>query len=158
MELLSPFHLIVILAVVVLLFGGRKIPEVMRGMGEGIRSFKEGMKGDGSQPGGPAQGQHTAMVTLSASPNPATFGQPTTLTAAISPTPTGAALGTVSFFNGSTALGTASVNASGVAMLVANGLPAGALNLTAAYSGTANLGGAAGALALNVNSPAAVAG
>jgi sec-independent protein translocase protein TatA len=28
------------------LFGGRKIPEVMRGLGQGIREFKEGMKGD----------------------------------------------------------------------------------------------------------------
>ena len=48
----SPFHWLVVLAVVVLLFGGKKIPEVMRGLGEGIRSFKDGMRGD-SQP--PAQ-------------------------------------------------------------------------------------------------------
>ncbi|MGA7917900.1 MAG: twin-arginine translocase TatA/TatE family subunit [Candidatus Acidiferrales bacterium] len=45
MEALSPFHLIIILAVIVLLFGGKKIPEVMRGLGEGIRSFKDGMNG-----------------------------------------------------------------------------------------------------------------
>ena len=37
---------LIVLAVIVLLFGGRRIPEVMRGLGEGIRSFKEGMKGD----------------------------------------------------------------------------------------------------------------
>ena len=43
----SPFHWLIVLAVVVLLFGGKKIPEVMRGLGEGIRSFKEGMKGAG---------------------------------------------------------------------------------------------------------------
>ena len=43
----SPFHWLVVLAVVVLLFGGKKIPEVMRGLGEGIRSFKEGMRGAG---------------------------------------------------------------------------------------------------------------
>jgi sec-independent protein translocase protein TatA len=47
MEALSPFHLLVILAVIVLLFGGKKIPEVMRGLGEGIRSFKEGMHAPG---------------------------------------------------------------------------------------------------------------
>jgi sec-independent protein translocase protein TatA len=47
----SPFHWLIVLAIVVLLFGGKKIPEVMRGLGEGIRSFKEGMHGDGqSQP------------------------------------------------------------------------------------------------------------
>jgi len=153
---LSPFHLIIILAVVVLLFGGRKIPEVMKGMGEGIRSFKDGMRGEtgaNAQHAGPV----AAAVTLTASPNPATLGQPTTLTAIISPTPTGAALGTVSFFNGATLLGTGNVNASGVAMLVANGLPPGALSLTAAYSGTSNLSGSAAALALTVNSPAPVA-
>jgi TatA/E family protein of Tat protein translocase len=153
MELLSPFHLIIILAVVVLLFGGRKIPEVMRGMGEGIRSFKDGMRGDASGSSHSA----AATVTLTGAPNPSTVGQPTVLTATISPAPTGSQLGTVSFFNGATQLGTASVNASGVAMLVANGLPAGSLNLTAAYSGNSNLAGSAAALALIVNAPAAVA-
>jgi sec-independent protein translocase protein TatA len=43
----SPFHWLVVLAIVVLLFGGKKIPEVMRGLGEGIRSFKDGMHGAG---------------------------------------------------------------------------------------------------------------
>jgi sec-independent protein translocase protein TatA len=46
----SPFHWLVVLAIVLLFFGGKKIPEVMRGLGEGIRSFKEGMHGD--PPGG----------------------------------------------------------------------------------------------------------
>lgn len=32
-----------IVAVVLLLFGGKKIPELMRGLGKGVRSFKEGM-------------------------------------------------------------------------------------------------------------------
>jgi sec-independent protein translocase protein TatA len=41
----SIFHWLVVLAIVLLLFGGRKIPEVMRGLGEGIRNFKEGMSG-----------------------------------------------------------------------------------------------------------------
>lgn len=45
---LSPIHWLVVLAIIVILFGGKRIPEVMRGMGEGIRSFKEGMRGDGS--------------------------------------------------------------------------------------------------------------
>jgi sec-independent protein translocase protein TatA len=52
----SPFHWLVVLAIVVLLFGGKKIPEVMRGLGEGIRSFKEGMHGAGQ---GPAQSAQT---------------------------------------------------------------------------------------------------
>ena len=36
-------EIIVIALIVLLLFGGKKIPELMRGIGKGIRSFKEGM-------------------------------------------------------------------------------------------------------------------
>lgn len=36
-------ELILIVAVVLLLFGGKKIPELMRGLGKGVRSFKDGM-------------------------------------------------------------------------------------------------------------------
>lgn len=36
----------VIVIVIVLLFGGRKIPELMRGLGKGIKEFKEGVGGD----------------------------------------------------------------------------------------------------------------
>ena len=36
-------EVIIIALVVLLLFGGRKIPELMRGIGKGIRSFKDGM-------------------------------------------------------------------------------------------------------------------
>jgi sec-independent protein translocase protein TatA len=39
-------ELLLILVIVLIFFGGRKIPEIMKGFGEGIRSFKEGMKGD----------------------------------------------------------------------------------------------------------------
>jgi sec-independent protein translocase protein TatA len=49
MELLAPSHLLIILLIVVILFGGKKIPEVMKGFGEGIRSFKEGMSGTSQQ-------------------------------------------------------------------------------------------------------------
>ena len=45
---ISPIHWLIVLAIVLLLFGGKKIPEVMRGLGAGVRSFKEGMHGDGT--------------------------------------------------------------------------------------------------------------
>ena len=35
---------IIIALVVLLLFGGKKIPELMRGLGKGVKSFKQGMK------------------------------------------------------------------------------------------------------------------
>ena len=41
----SPIHWLIVLAVILLLFGGRKIPELAKGLGEGIRSFKDGMAG-----------------------------------------------------------------------------------------------------------------
>jgi len=39
-------ELLVILAIVVLLFGAKKIPELAKGMGSGIRNFKKAMKED----------------------------------------------------------------------------------------------------------------
>lgn len=39
------FEIILILAIVLLLFGGRKIPELMKGLGQGIREFKDASKG-----------------------------------------------------------------------------------------------------------------
>lgn len=36
-------EVLVIVLVVLLLFGGKKIPELMKGLGKGVRSFKEGM-------------------------------------------------------------------------------------------------------------------
>jgi sec-independent protein translocase protein TatA len=41
----SPMHLLIVAIVILILFGGRKIPELMRGFGEGVRGFKEGMQG-----------------------------------------------------------------------------------------------------------------
>ena len=49
----SIFHWLIVLAVVLIFFGGRRIPEVMKGLGEGIRSFKEGMSGTPQAPSAP---------------------------------------------------------------------------------------------------------
>ena len=38
-------EVIVIALIVLLLFGGKKIPELMRGLGKGVKSFKDGMNG-----------------------------------------------------------------------------------------------------------------
>ena len=40
----SGWEWIIILVVVLLLFGGKKIPELMRGLGKGVKSFKQGMQ------------------------------------------------------------------------------------------------------------------
>ncbi len=43
--MLGTWEIILIVLVVLLLFGGKKIPELMRGLGKGVRSFKEGVNG-----------------------------------------------------------------------------------------------------------------
>lgn len=43
---LGPTEIILIVAVVLLLFGGRKIPELMKGLGQGMREFKKATKGE----------------------------------------------------------------------------------------------------------------
>jgi len=43
-------ELLVILVVALLLFGGKKIPEVAKGLGEGIRNFKNSLKGEEEHP------------------------------------------------------------------------------------------------------------
>jgi hypothetical protein len=77
-----------------------------------------------------------STATLTASPNPAAAGQTVTLTASV----TGSSAvpgGTVSFFSGSTLLGSASLNASGIAAYTTSSLAAGGDTLTAVYSGSA---------------------
>lgn len=41
-------EILLIVLVVLLFFGGKKIPELMKGLGKGVRSFKEGMNGIGN--------------------------------------------------------------------------------------------------------------
>lgn len=47
--LFQPTHLLLILAIVMVLFGGKKLPELGRGLGEAIRGFKSGMA-EGEKP------------------------------------------------------------------------------------------------------------
>jgi sec-independent protein translocase protein TatA len=46
-DLLQPWHLVVILVVALLIFGPSKLPGLGKGLGEGIKGFKEGIKGLG---------------------------------------------------------------------------------------------------------------
>lgn len=42
---IGPWQIAIILAVVLLMFGGKKIPELMKGLGQGINEFKKSSKG-----------------------------------------------------------------------------------------------------------------
>ncbi len=82
----------------------------------------------------------TAVVTtttLTASPNPLADGQPATLTATVTPAPTGSPAGTISFYSGTTLLGSGTLNASGVATFTSSSLVVGADSITAVYPGNA---------------------
>ena len=44
--MIGPWQIVLIVVVILLLFGGRKIPELMRGLGRGVKEFKEGIGED----------------------------------------------------------------------------------------------------------------
>ena len=52
--LFQPMHLIVILFIALMVFGPRKLPELGKGLGDGIRSFKESMRNQTDEPAMPA--------------------------------------------------------------------------------------------------------
>ena len=43
---IGPWQVAIIAIIVLLLFGGKKIPELMKGLGKGIKEFKDGIAGD----------------------------------------------------------------------------------------------------------------
>jgi len=67
---LSPIHWLIVLAVILLLFGGRKIPELAKGLGEGIRNFKEGMSGSGHTQPPPVAQPPVAAPPVTPPPTP----------------------------------------------------------------------------------------
>jgi sec-independent protein translocase protein TatA len=56
-DLLQPWHIILICAVAFLLFGAKKLPELGKGLGEGLKGFREGIKGVSDPPSSQAQNQ-----------------------------------------------------------------------------------------------------
>ena len=44
--IIGPWQIVLIVLVVLLLFGGKKIPELMRGLGRGVKEFKDGINPD----------------------------------------------------------------------------------------------------------------
>ena len=58
-ELFTPTHLIVIAVVVLVLFGGKKLPELGKGLGEGYKGFKDGLKGVSDDINKPGEASNT---------------------------------------------------------------------------------------------------
>ncbi|MGP8270724.1 MAG: twin-arginine translocase TatA/TatE family subunit [Terracidiphilus sp.] len=72
-DLLQPWHLIVLAIVAFLLFGAKRLPELGKGLGEGLKGFREGIKGV-SDPPPPAP--PTVQQTAAPAPPPAAPAEP----------------------------------------------------------------------------------
>ena len=57
--LFQPMHLMIIAGIALLVFGPKKLPELGKGLGEGLRGFKDGMKGVTDEVNKPAETSHT---------------------------------------------------------------------------------------------------
>ena len=52
---LGPTELLVVLVIILLLFGGAKLPQLAKGLGEGIKEFKRATKDEPEKPAAPAE-------------------------------------------------------------------------------------------------------
>lgn len=50
MDLFAPWHILIIVAALLLMFGGKKIPEMMGGIGKGMKEFKKAIKDEEDKP------------------------------------------------------------------------------------------------------------
>jgi sec-independent protein translocase protein TatA len=76
----NPLHLVFLLVIVLLIFGAKRLPDIGRSLGSGLRSFKESVSGesgtlsDGEQPAGPTR-QLTESVEFPGGANKSTLAQ-----------------------------------------------------------------------------------
>jgi len=76
LAMLSDWHVIVLLFVVVLLFGGKKLPEVARGLGEAMREFKKASRDIHDEPPPAANKPTTTPPTQSTVATPSQPSEP----------------------------------------------------------------------------------
>jgi sec-independent protein translocase protein TatA len=68
-DLLQPWHLIVLAVVAFLLFGAKRLPELGKGLGEGLKGFREGIRGiTDPAPSAPTTQQQNATAAPAAPP------------------------------------------------------------------------------------------
>ena len=71
-DLLQPWHLIVLAVVAFLLFGAMRLPELGKGLGEGLKGFREGIKGVTD----PSPAPPTTQQSSVSAPPPSTPAEP----------------------------------------------------------------------------------
>ena len=69
-DFLQPWHLIVLAVVAFLLFGAKRLPELGKGLGEGLKGFKEGIRGISDPPPPAPPAPPVQNVQQSAPPPP----------------------------------------------------------------------------------------
>ena len=62
MGLENPLHILILLIVVLLVFGAKRLPEMGRSLGDGMRGFKETLHGESRLPAAPAETVHVVAV------------------------------------------------------------------------------------------------
>ena len=70
-DILQPWHIIVLAIVAFLLFGAKRLPELGKGLGEGLKGFREGIRGitdPPPPPPAPSTQQNTASAPPSSTP------------------------------------------------------------------------------------------
>jgi hypothetical protein len=97
---------------------------------------------------------YPSSTTVSSSLNPSTYGQSVTLTATVTSIAPSAPTGSVTFKKGTTSLGTATLNASGIATLTKANIPAGADSISAVYKGDAETATSTSAVLVQTVNPA----
>ncbi|BCD45724.1 twin-arginine translocase TatA/TatE family subunit [Helicobacter suis] len=79
----SVWHWLIVLVVILLLFGAKRIPELAKGLGSGIKNFKKAVKDDEEEK---KEGKEEVQTLHTTSPNPQTPNSPQSSTQTKDPT------------------------------------------------------------------------
>ena len=69
MGLDNPLHILLLLVVVLLVFGAKRLPEIGRSLGDGMRGFKDSLSGAPAHPGSLDQSVSPAVIAAPAAPH-----------------------------------------------------------------------------------------
>jgi len=91
MGLENPLHILLLLVVILLVFGAKRLPEIGRSLGEGMRGFKDSLSGDSDQHSLTSAPPAAPPVANAASAAPVAAPAPAAPVAAPAPVPAGVA-------------------------------------------------------------------
>jgi len=77
MGLDNPIHIAFLLILLLLVFGAKRLPEMGRSLGSGMRGFKDSLSGESSEPSLTGQHQEPTPIATHTTPTPAAVAQPT---------------------------------------------------------------------------------